>query len=189
MRLYQTWKNYVAQVVLEREISVVSTLLRDRLVALHTDFFTTHSEQDGEQRRDRLNALFDRTLDMYTAALEEGYPEAEAREITHIVAAWEFMNQGWGELLEIPPAETDDYYERYAPFFETHAITPAEPLGEFAPPDGLPDAPATPDRMNGDYPFAEAGLADDVYVHAEADERRLRCEETESRVGATAADG
>ena len=43
--------------------------------------------------------------------------------------------------------------------------------------------------MSGDYPFAEAGLADDVYVHAEADERRLRCEETESRVGATAADG
>ncbi|KAB7512579.1 hypothetical protein DM867_12625 [Halosegnis rubeus] len=84
MRLYQTWKNYVAQVALEREIPVVSAL-----------------------RHNRLDALFDRTIDTYTAALEAGYPAADARESTHIVAACAFMNQGWG-LLEIPPVETDE---------------------------------------------------------------------------------
>lgn len=188
MRLYQTWKNYAAQVVLERELPVVSSVVRDRLVDLHTEFFVEHSERDGEKRRDRLDGLFDRTLDMYVAALREGYPEAEAREITHIVAAWEFMNQGWGELLEIPPAETDDYYERYAPFFRRYGITPEEPLGEFTPSGGLPDAPETRERMNGDYPFAEAGLADDVYVHAEADERRLSRDGAKSQLGAVSTD-
>ncbi|MFB6126329.1 MAG: DUF6149 family protein [Halolamina sp.] len=171
--LYQTWKNFAAQVVLQRDVPILADLIRRRLVALHTDFFVEHSERDGEARRDRLRALFDRTLEAYTEALSEGYAEAQAREITHIMAAWDFTNHGWGELLEIPPEEREAYHERYRPFFDAHGATPERPLGEFAPDGGLPEAPETPERLNGEYPFAEGGLADDVYVHAERDAVRL----------------
>jgi hypothetical protein len=185
MRLYQTWKNYAAQVLLEREVPVVTDWVRRRLVALHTDFFVDASERDGEAREPRLRALFEATLDVYTRALAEGYPESEAREITHIQATWDFGNQGWGELLEFPPEEREAYRERYGDFFERHDCRPEDPLGEFAPAGGLPDAPTTPERMAGEFPFAEPGLTDDVYVVAEETEVRLRCgDEPESEEGA-----
>ncbi|GAA0645839.1 DUF6149 family protein [Salarchaeum japonicum] len=175
MRLYQTPKNYVAQVVLERDIPLLTDAMRSWLVSLHADFFVEASETDGEARRAHLDALFDATIDAYLRALDEGYPEAEAREITHVMAAWDFQNQGWGELLEFPPDERREYYEKYSEFFDAHDANPENPLGEFAPPTGLPYAPTTPERLDGEFPFAEPGLVDDIYVHAPDDEVHLGC--------------
>ena len=174
MRIYQTWRNYIAQVTLERGVPFLSARVRSWLVQMHTDFFATHSETDVVERRPLFEALFDATIDVYLDALDEGFPEAQAREITHIQAAWVFSNHGWGELLEFPPEESKAYYERYADFFDRHGCSPEDPLGEFAS-DGLPDAPRTPERLNGDYPFAEAGLDDGVYVVSENTAVRLQC--------------
>ncbi len=175
MRIYQTWRNYASQVVLQRDIPVVSDWVHSWLVDLHADFFAEHSERDGDARRPLFEALFDSAIDAYLAALEEGYPEAQAREITHIQGAWTFIEHGWGELLELPPEEATAYYERYEDFFDRHGCSPEAPLGEFAPAEGLPDAPETPERLNGDYPFAEPGLDDGVYVVAEKTDVRLEC--------------
>lgn len=197
MRIYQTWRNYAAQVLLERDIPLVSAQVRSWLVDLHADFFTEHSEQDGDARRPLFESLFDATVDVYLQALREGYPEAQAREITHIQGAWTFIDHGWGELLEFPPEESTAYYERYADFFERHGCSPEDPLGEFAPAGGLPHAPETPDRLDGDYPFAEPGLDDGVYVVSEETEVRLQCggegedvptTQAETELGAAPAD-
>jgi hypothetical protein len=175
MRLYQTWRNYAAQVLLERDIPLVTPRVRSWLVDMHADFFAEHSQQDAAARRPLFEALFDSTIDAYLEALREGYPESQAREITHIQGSWTFVQHGWGELLEFPPEEATAYYERYEDFFDRHGCSPEEPLGEFAPAGGLPDTPETPERLNGDYPFAEPGLADGVYVVAEKSEVRLHC--------------
>ncbi|GAB6879069.1 DUF6149 family protein [Halorubrum gandharaense] len=172
MRLHQSWRNYVSQLLLQRDLPVVTDLTRRWLVGLHVDFFVEHAETDGEKRRDHLNALFDATMDVYLRALEEGFPEAQAREITHIQGTWAFQNQGWGELVEFPPDEREAYHERYADFFDRYGCSPDDPLGEFAPAGGLPDAPATPERMHGDYPFAAPDLTDGVYIVAENTEAR-----------------
>jgi hypothetical protein len=101
---------------------------------------------------------------MYLAALQEGYTEAEAREITHVVANFEFYNHGWTEMMEFPGPEIDAHYERYGAFFEAHGVTVDNPLGEFRPAD-LPDAPATPEKLDDpDWSHTEGGYADDVYV-------------------------
>lgn len=84
MRLFQTWRNYAAQVLLERDIPLVTDWVRSWLVDLHADFLAENSERDGDARRPLLEALFDSAIDVYLAALREGYPEAQAREITHI---------------------------------------------------------------------------------------------------------
>lgn len=175
MRLFQTWRNYAAQVLLERDIPLVTDWVRSWLVDLHADFFAENSERDGDARRPLLEALFDSAIDVYLAALREGFPEAQAREITHIQGSWTFINHGWGELLEFPPEEATAYYERYADFLDRHDCSPEDPLGEFSPAGGLPDAPETPERLNGDYPFAEPGLDDGVYVVDEKTEVRLQC--------------
>lgn len=180
MRLHQTWKNHLSAVVLSRDIPVVTARLRSWLVTVHTDFFVEHSETDGEARRRHLQALFEVALDAYRSALREGYPEAEAREITHVQATWDFQNHGWGDLVEFPPGERDTYHERYRGFFDRHDASPEDPFGDFAP-AGLPDAPATPARMDGDYPLANPSFTDDVYVYAPADERRLRCDPAVAR--------
>ncbi|QKY21191.1 hypothetical protein B4589_012700 [Halolamina sp. CBA1230] len=175
MRLHQSWRNYAAQVLLELDIPLVTDWVRSWLVDLHTDFFVEHSERDAEARRPLFEALFDATIDVYREALREGYPEAQAREITHIQGSWTFIQQGWGELVEFPPEEADAYYERYEDFFDRHGCSPENPLGEFAPPSGLPDTPETPGRLNGDYPFAVPNLTDGVYVVDEKTEVRLAC--------------
>jgi hypothetical protein len=175
MRLVQSWKNYLAQVLLQADLPVVTPWVRRWLVDVHTDFFVEHSETDGEARREHFRALFDTTLDVYQQALREGYPEAKAREITHIQGSWDFIAHGWGELIEFPPEERDVYYERYREFYGRHGCSPADPLGEFAPAGGLPEAPETPERLNGDYPLAEPDLEDDIYVVAEDVEVRLEC--------------
>lgn len=186
MRLYQTWKNYASQLLLQWDIPLVTDWVRSWLVDLHVDFFTEHSETDAAARRPLLEALFDATIDVYLQALREGYPEAQAREITHIQGSWAFIERGWGDLVEFPPEEARAYYERYADFFDRHDCSPDDPLGEFLP-GGLPDAPETPGRLNGDYPLAEPGLDDGVYVVAEETDVRLQCGDAENRASAEAA--
>ena len=86
------------------------------------------------------------------------------------------------------------YDERYADFFDRYGCSPEVPLGEFGP-EKLPGAPATPSRLNGDYPFAEPGLDDGVYVVSEKTGVRLDCEaedgqttQDETDLGAAPAD-
>ncbi|GGL54288.1 DUF6149 family protein [Halocalculus aciditolerans] len=164
MRLYQSWKNYVAQAALG--VPVARHWTRSWLVDLHADFFVDASEVDAEARRAFFEALFDASVDAYEHALDEGYPEAEAREITHIMGTFAFTEKGWGDLVEFPPAERDAYYARYEGFFERYGVAPDDPFGDFTPPGGLPDAPETPERLDGDFPLAEPGLTDDIYVPA-----------------------
>ncbi|GAD51477.1 hypothetical protein MBEHAL_0237 [Halarchaeum acidiphilum MH1-52-1] len=165
MRLYQTWRNYVAQIALD--VPVVRSFVRDWLVGLHVDFFTEASERDADAREDHLRAVFETSIDVYERALAEGYPESHAREITHVQGAFDFYERGWGDLLEFPPDEREAYYEKYRGFFERHGCTLERPFGEFAPPGGFPDAPETPERLDGDYPIAEPGHVDGIYLHTD----------------------
>ncbi|MFB6079365.1 MAG: DUF6149 family protein [Halarchaeum sp.] len=163
MRLYQTWRNYLAQLALGAP--VVESLVRDWLVDLHTDFFVAASERDAAAREPHLRAVFEASIDVYERALAEGYPESHAREITHVQGALHFHERGWGELLEFPPSERDAYYEKYRDFFERHGCALDAPFGEFAPAGGFPDAPETPERLDGDFPNAEGGYVDGIYLH------------------------
>jgi len=167
MKLKQSVKHWAAKRSLTAP--VVGEMVADRLVDIHTDFFLEWADEaNREERRDRLEALFDATMDTYVAALEAGYPEAEAREITHAQANFDFYNHGWTEMMEFPVGEVEAHYDRYADFFQSHDITIDDPLGEFAPEGGLPDAPSTPGKLDDpDHPHAIGGFADDVYVETE----------------------
>ena len=142
------------------------------MVKLHTRIFLDKADEDRrEERRDHLDDFFEAAMDVYVAALDAGFPEAEAREITHAQANFDFFNHGWAEMMEIPADELEDHYRRYEEFFERYGITIDDPLGEFMPPDGIADAPATPDRMaDGEFENAVAGFSDDVYVEDESGE-------------------
>lgn len=166
MRIYQTWRDYAVQVALVRDLPVLAGVARRRVVDLHVERYLELSERDEREREPHFRMLFETALDGYVRASKEGYPEANAREITHIQATWHFADLGWAELLEFPPREADDYYARYRDFYDRHGCSPSDPFGEFAPPGGLPDAPETPDRMDGAFPLAEPGLADETYVLA-----------------------
>jgi len=147
----------------------VGEMVSDKLVDLHTGVFLDWAEENRqEERRERLEGFFDATMDTYVAALEEGHPEAEAREITHAQANFDFYNHGWTEMMEFPVDEVEAHYDRYREFFESHGITIDDPLGEFAPEGGLPEAPSTPEKLDDpDHPHAIGGFADDVYVETE----------------------
>ena len=136
------------------------------LVKLHTRIFAGKADEDRrEEREPYLDALFDATMDAYVAALESGYSEAEAREITHVQANFDFFDKGWTEMMEIPADEFEAHYRRYEAFFSAHGITIDDPLGEFRPASGLPDVPATPANLDDPtYANAVAGFSDDVYV-------------------------
>jgi hypothetical protein len=144
--------------------------VRRKLVDMHTDIFLEKAEEGHrEERRAHLEDFFAATMDAYVAALESGYTEAEAREITHIQANFDFFEHGWTEMMEIPADELEEHYRRYEGFFVGHGITIDDPLGEFAPADGVSDAPATPEkRTEAEYENAVAGFADDVYVETSA---------------------
>ena len=164
MKIRQNVRHWAAKQALT--MPVVGAYTHDKLVDLHTSIFLDRAE-DGreEERRDYLEGFFDATMDTYVAALEDGYPEAEAREITHIQANFAFYNHGWTEMMEFPSDELDVHYDRYAEFFEAHGITIDYPLGEFHPEEGLPSAPSTPEKLDEpEHPYAEGGFADDVYV-------------------------
>jgi hypothetical protein len=150
---------------------VLREYVADWLVDLHTRVFLDRAEESRRaERREHLDAFFSATMDAYLAALREGYSEAEAREITHVQANFDFFNHGWTEMMEFPVDEVEAHYCRYENFFETHGITVDDPLGEFA--DGeLPTAPSTPEKLDApEHPHAEGGFADDVYVEAEGGE-------------------
>ncbi len=136
------------------------------LVKMHTKIFLGKADENHrEERRAHLDSFFDATMDSYVAALESGYTEAEAREITHIQANFDFFNHGWTEMMEIPGDELESHYRRYESFFERHGITIDDPLGTFAPPGGVARAPETPEKLETPaYKNAIAGFADDVYV-------------------------
>jgi hypothetical protein len=150
---------------------VVGERVREKLVDLHTNVFGDRAEEGKRPEREaHLDAFFDATMDTYLAALDAGFPEAEAREITHVQANFDFYNHGWTEMMEFPADEVEEHYERYETFFGAHGITIAEPLGEFAP-DEMPEAPTTLEKLDDpDHPHAASGFADDVYVETDEGE-------------------
>lgn len=147
----------------------ISTVANFGLVKMHTKIFLGKAQEGRkEERRAHLDAFFGATMDTYLRALEEDYDEASAREITHIQGNFDFYNHGWTEMMEIPVEELENHYERYANFFERYDITIDDPLGAFGPPGGIPEAPATLEKLDDPtHPHAEGGFADDLYVEDE----------------------
>ncbi|NGM68116.1 hypothetical protein G6M89_03655 [Natronolimnobius sp. AArcel1] len=167
MKLHQNARHFASRKALETP--VVRSVAKSGLVRLHTRIFLGKADPDrADEREAHLDGLFDATVDTYLRALQDGYSEAEAREITHIQANFDFYNHGWTEMMEFPAEELEAHYERYQDFFETWEITIDDPLGQFAPPEGLPDAPSTPELLeNPNHPHAKGGFADDVYVETD----------------------
>jgi hypothetical protein len=164
MKIRQNVRHWAAKKALTTP--VIGPRVNDRLVDMHTDIFLGKTDESNhEARRLHLDDFFDATMDTYVAALEAGYPEAEAREITHIQANFDFFNHGWTEMMEIPADELEDHYRRYEAFFSEYGITIDDPLGEFTPPTGVAEAPATPEKLeDAEFENAIEGFADDVYV-------------------------
>ncbi|MFB6188898.1 MAG: DUF6149 family protein [Halapricum sp.] len=167
MKIRQNVRHWATKQALT--MPVVGQYTSDKLVDIHTSVFLDRAEDGREdERREYLDGFFDATMDTYVTALEEGYPEAEAREITHIQANFAFYNHGWTEMMEFPADELDAHYDRYDEFFERHGIEIDYPLGEFHPESGLPPAPSTPEKLDEpEHPYAEGGFADDVYVETD----------------------
>ena len=164
MKIRQNIRHWAAKKALTTP--VIGDVANDKLVDLHTKIFLEKADENRqEERREHLDDFFDATIDTYVAALQAGYTEAEAREITHIQANFDFFVHGWTEMMEIPGDELEDHYRRYEAFFVEHGITIDDPLGGFRPTDGIADAPETPEKLEQpEYENAIAGFADDVYV-------------------------
>ncbi|MFB6177226.1 MAG: DUF6149 family protein [Halobaculum sp.] len=164
MKLRQNVRHWAAKQALTTP--VLGGVVNDKLVDLHTGIFLDKADESHrEDRRDHLDDFFDATMDTYVAALEDGFSEAEAREITHLQANFDFFEHGWTEMMEFPGDELEEHYRRYEDFFQRYDITIDDPLGDFRPADGIADAPETPEkRAAGEYENAVAGFADDVYV-------------------------
>ncbi|WP_158055762.1 DUF6149 family protein [Halorussus halophilus] len=188
MKLRQNVRHFASKKALE--LPVVGDLVSDKLVDLHTGIFLDKADPaHAEERREHLDAFFDATMDTYLAALQEGAPEAEAREITHIQANFDFFNHGWTEMMEFPSDELDQHYDRYEQFFERHGIAIEDPLGEFAP-EEMPEAPSTPEKLeNPEHPYAEGGFADDVYVEGDDGEIYVGGQEEPAEVDVADAPG
>jgi len=189
MKINQNVRHFASRKALE--LPVVSDIVKSKLVDLHTGIFLDKADEaHRDEREARLDAFFDATMDTYLAALQEGAPEAEAREITHIQANFDFYNHGWTEMMEFPSDELDDHYDRYAEFFERHGIAIEDPLGEFDPAGGIPDAPSTPEKLDEpEHPYAEGGFADDVYVEGPDGEVRVGGQEEPDEVDVSHAPG
>ena len=164
MKIRQNIRHWAAKKALTTP--VVGDVANDKLVDLHTSIFLNKADEDRrEERRDHLDSFFDATMDTYVAALEDGFPEAEAREITHAQANFDFFNHGWTEMMEIPAEEFEQHFRRYEDFFKRYGISVDDPLGEFEPVGGVPSAPETPEKRDQPaYENALEGFADDVYV-------------------------
>ena len=167
MKIRQNIRHWAAKKALTTP--VVGDVANDKLVDLHTSIFLNKADEERrEERREHLDDFFDATMDTYLAALETGFAEAEAREITHIQANFDFFNHGWTEMMEIPADELEEHYRRYEGFFTEHGITIDDPLGGFRPAAGVSAAPETPERLaTPEYENALAGFADDVYVETD----------------------
>jgi hypothetical protein len=164
MKIRQNLRHWAAKNALTAP--VIGDIANDKLVDMHTDIFLGKADEDArEARRNHLDGFFDATMDTYVAALKAGLPEAQAREITHIQANFDFFNHGWTEMMEIPAEEFEAHFRRYEDFFKRYGISVDDPLGEFRPADGIPEAPETPEKRDQPaYENAIAGFADDVYV-------------------------
>ena len=164
MKIRQNVRHWAAKKALTAP--VIGDIANDKLVDLHTGIFLDKADETRrEERREHLDEFFDATMDTYVAALRAGFTEAQAREITHVQANFDFFVHGWTEMMEIPGDELEAHYRRYEEFFVEHGITIDDPLGEFRPADGIADAPATPESLERpEYENAIAGFADDVYV-------------------------
>lgn len=168
MKIRQNIRHWAAKKALTSP--VIGGFVREKLVDLHTRIFLGRADEDyADERREHLDAFFECTMDTYVEALNRGYTEAEAREITHIQANFDFFNHGWTEMMEFPVDEITAHYDRYEEFFDTYGITIDDPLGEFRMRE-IPSAPATPHRLDEPtHPHAEGGFADDVYVEHDGD--------------------
>jgi hypothetical protein len=173
MKIRQNVRHWASKQALT--MPVVGDVVEGRLVDMHTDIFLERATEDErEARREHLHDFFDVTMDTYVAALDASHSEADAREITHIQANFDFYNHGWTEMMEFPAAELGAHYDRYQDFFETHNISVADPLGNFRPADNIADAPSTPAKLaEPEHPYAEGGFADDVYVEGQDGEVRV----------------
>jgi len=167
MKIYQDPRHWASKKALTTP--GVEEVARYGLVKMHTKIFLDKAEEGRrEERRDHLDGFFAATMDTYVAALESEYAEAEAREITHVQANFEFFNHGWTEMMEIPGDELEAHYRRYGSFFERYGITIDDPLGAFEPEEGVPAAPKTLGKLETpEYEDAIEGFADDVYVLTE----------------------
>jgi hypothetical protein len=164
MKIHQNPRHWAAKKALTTP--GISSVANYGLVKMHTKIFLGKADEDRrEERKDHLDDFFDATMDTYVAALEAGYSEAEAREITHLQANFDFFTHSWTEMMEIPAEEFEAHYRRYEDFFTEYGITIDDPLGEFRPPEGITEAPETPEKRDqAAYENAIAGFADDVYV-------------------------
>ena len=164
MKIRQNVRHWAAKKALTAP--VIGDIANDKLVDLHTGIFLDKADETRrEERREHLDEFFDATMDTYVAALRAGFTEAQAREITHVQANFDFFVHGWTEMMEIPGDELEAHYRRYEEFFVKHGITIDDPLGEFRPPEGIAEAPETPENLEQpEYENAIAGFADDVYV-------------------------
>ncbi|GAB3413069.1 DUF6149 family protein [Haloparvum alkalitolerans] len=167
MKIRQNVRHWAAKKALTAP--VIGEAAHDKLVDLHTTIFLNKADEERrEERRAHLDDFFDATMETYLTALEAGFPEAKAREITHVQANFDFFNHGWTEMMEIPGDEIEPHYRRYEEFFTKHGITIDDPLGEFRPPEGIAEAPETPEKLTEpEYENAKAGFADDAYVETE----------------------
>lgn len=172
MKIHQTLRHFAAKTALETPL--VRDKVKAKLTELHTRVFLERAEpEDREARRAHLDAFFEASIDVYLQALREGYTEAGAREITHILANAHFANQGWVEMMEIPPDEVPGHLDRYAVFLGSYGLTADKPLGDFTPEGGLPPAPSTPEKLEeGQADHAEPGYGDDLYVEDREGELR-----------------
>ncbi len=161
------------------------------LVRMHTKIFLGKADETHrEERKEHLDGLFGATMDSYLAALQAGYSEAEAREITHTQANFDFFNHGWTEMMEIPGDELEEHFRRYEAFFTDHDTTIDDPLGQFRPAEGIPEAPTTPEKLEEpEYENAIAGFSDDVYVELDDRETVVGSGEEPEDVDPTQAPG
>jgi hypothetical protein len=189
MKLSQNVKHFAAKQALT--LPVLGEKVNDRLVDLHTNVFADKADEErADERRDHLDDFFDATMDTYVAALEAGFPEAEAREITHVQANFDFYNHGWTEMMEFPSDELEAHYERYGEFFSSYGISIDDPLGDFRPIDDIADAPSTPERLDDpEHPHAVGGFADDAYVETADGELVVGGQEEPRDVDPTEAPG
>jgi len=164
MKIKQSVRHWAAKKALTTP--VIGDIANDKLVDLHTRIFLGKADEHRRDEREaHLDDFFDATMDTYVAALEDGFTEAEAREVTHVQANFDFFNHGWAEMMEFPADELEEHYRRYEAFFTEYDITIDDPLGRFRPTGGVADAPATPEALTaGEFENAVAGFADDVYV-------------------------
>ncbi len=145
MKLRQNVRHWAAKQALTTP--VLGGVVNDKLVDLHTGIFLDKADEGHrEERRAHLDEFFDATMDTYVTALDDGFPEAEAREITHLQANFDFFEHGWTEMMEFPGEELEDHYRRYEAFFQRYDITIDDALGVFRPADGIADAPETPEK-------------------------------------------